>query len=89
MKSKILNTFINMNNQTIPIDQVMYQGASIEVTLSSGESITGKFNGFLPTKDNTFIVVVHSDLRFTNNTMIPMNTVAYINFPQKLSSLIN
>ena len=78
-----------MNNQTIPIDQVMYQGASIEVTLSSGETISGKFNGFLPTKDNTFIVVVNSDLEFTHNTMIPMNNVAFINFPQKLSTLIN
>lgn len=78
-----------MNQQTTPIDSVMYQGAKIEVTLMTNEVVSGSFNGFLPTKDNTFIVVVSSDLEHTNNTLIPMANVLFINFPQKLSSLIN
>ena len=77
------------NSQTNPIDAVMYQGAKIEVTLMTNEVVSGSFNGFLPTKDNTFIVVVSSDLEHTNNALIPMANVLVINFPQKLSSLIN
>lgn len=78
-----------MSQQTSPIDSVMYQGAKIEVTLMTNEVVSGSFNGFLPTKDNTFIVVVSSDLEHTNNALIPMANVLVINFPQKLSSLIN
>lgn len=78
-----------MTQQTNPIDTVMYPGARIEVTLKTDETITGLFGGFMPTKDHTFIVVTSSDLEFTNNALIPMDNVLYINFPQKLSAILN
>lgn len=80
---------MNQPTNQNPIETIMYQGAKIEITLLNNEVITGAFNGFMPTKDATFIVVISSDLEFTNNTLIPMNNVLHINFPQKLSSLIN
>ena len=89
--TQLITTFIleAMNQQTTnSIDTIMYQGAKIEVTLITNETLSGSFNGFLPTKDATFIVVVSTDLESTHNTLIPMNNVLHLNFPQKLSTLI-
>lgn len=79
-----------MNQQTnsSPIESVMYPGANIEIMLTNGETLSGAFSGFMPTKDATYIIVVHSDLETTNNTLVPLSSVYYINFPKKLSSLI-
>lgn len=77
------------NSQTNPIESVMITGSNVQVTLKIGNAITGSFYGFLPTKDQTFMIVLHSDLAVTNHHMIPMDNIATINFIQKLSSLIN
>lgn len=77
-----------MSQQNQPIETIMYPGAKIEVHLKSDETITGLFGGFMPTKDHTFIVVTSTDLEVTNNSLIPMDNVLLINFPQKLSTLI-
>jgi hypothetical protein len=75
------------NNQS-SIDGVMFQGASVIVRLKSDKELSGAFNGFLPTKDDTFICLVSSNLEQSLNTLIPMTNVAYIIFPTKLSSLL-
>jgi hypothetical protein len=74
---------------TTPIESIMHQGAKVEVTLITGTLLTGAFNGFMPTKDATYFILVTSNLEFTNHLMIPLNQISYFNFPQKLSSLIN